>query len=295
MSAFLRDASPALKAALASGMVRYCANLITISLIDGETVYRWTDFDQALRYAGTRFAAVGQYLTRPTWNVKNTMEVPELSLKVFSPGGGAGGGIDMQAQIHDGLLDGASFLLQRAMMGNDVNPDTFGLVPLFAGKVSGIDLDGVGATIGVKGKNNDLDQYVPRNLYQTPCNHAFCNSGCGLSRATFTSTFAVGAGATSTFIPWASAPASPTSYQNGTFTMTSGDGAGSRRTIAVASASGLTLAYPLPFTPAAGASFTGFKGCDKTRDSGSNQSCSAYSNLAHFRGFPDVPPPATSY
>jgi hypothetical protein len=85
MSAFLRDASPALKAALASGMVRYCANLITISLIDGETVYRWTDFDQALRYAGTRFAAAGQYLTRPTWNVKNTMEVPELSLKCSRP------------------------------------------------------------------------------------------------------------------------------------------------------------------------------------------------------------------
>jgi uncharacterized phage protein (TIGR02218 family) len=295
MSAFLRDASPALKAALASGTVCYSANLITIALIDGETVYRWTDFDQALSYAGTRFTAAGQYLTRPTWNVKNTMEVPELSLKLLGLNSSYNGGGSLQAQIHDGLLDGASFLLQRAMMGIDCNPDTLGLIPLFTGKVAGIDLDGVSASIGVKGKNNDLDQYVPRNLYQIPCNHAFCNSGCGLSRATFTASFVIGAGATSTFIPWASVPASPTSYQNGTFTMTGGDGAGSRRTITVASASGLTLAYPLPFTPAAGDSFTGFKGCDKTRDSGSNQSCSAYSNLAHFRGFPDVPPPATSY
>lgn len=295
MSAFLRDASPALKAALAAGTIRYSANLITIALTDGETILHWTDFDQSLRYAGTLYASGAPFLSRPTWGVKNTMEVPELSLKIMSDNGGFNGGSALQAQIHDGLLDGASFLLQRAMMGDDANPDTLGVIPLFAGKVAAIDLDGVTATVGVKGKNNDLDQYVPRNLYQVGCNHAFCNAGCGLSRATFTSAFTVGSAATSSFIPWSSAPSAPTSYQNGTLTITSGDGTGSRRTIAAASSAGLILAYPLPFVPAAGDAFTAFKGCDKTRNSGSNQSCTAYSNTAHFRGFPDVPPPATAY
>jgi uncharacterized phage protein (TIGR02218 family) len=295
VTAFLRAASPALVAALAAGACRYSANLITITLIDGTTVFNWTDFDQDLDFAGTVFTSRGQYLSRPSWKVSNTTEVPDLSLKVSSINTAFNGGGSLELQIHSGLFDGATFLMQRAMMGLDANPNTLGVVPLFGGKIAGIDLDGLTATIGAKGKINDLDQYAPRNLYQIPCNWAFCSPGCTLSKSAYTASYDVGADPTTTFIPWASAPSNATTYQNGTLVINSGSASGSRRSIAAASSLGLTLAYPLSFLPSAGDAFSAIQGCDKTLNSGSNQSCTAYGNTSHYRGFPDVPQPSLAY
>lgn len=296
MTALLRSASSALKAALANGTVRYSADLMTFTLADGVTSFAWTNFDTALAYAGTTFAAQGAFLSRTRWSVKNTMEVPELTVKASSLLTGFNGGSALQDQIHDGLLDGASFLLQRAYMGTDLNPATLGPLPLFAGKIAGIDLDGITASIIVKGKVNDLDQYFPRNLYQVGCNHAFCDQGCTLLRANFTAAYTVGASPTTLFIPWqGTAPANAATYQNGMFVMTSGPASGSRRSISAATSAGLTLCYPLPFLPTAGDGFTALQGCDKTYSSNSGQSCTAYSNTAHFRGYPFVPPPASTY
>lgn len=120
--------------------------------------------------------------------------------------------------------------------------DTLGPMPLFAGKVAAIDLDGITAEIVAKGKVNDLDQYVPRNLYQVGCNHAFCDIGCGLNRAAFTAAFTVGAAPSATFIPWGAVPANATAYQNGTLVITTGAGASQRRTIAQATTAGVSLA-----------------------------------------------------
>ena len=295
MTAFLRAASPALIAALAAGSLRYSANLFTITLIDGVTVFNWTDYDQNLTFGGTMFSSKIGTLSRPSWKVTNTMEVPQMSLKLTSINTAFNGGAGLELQIHSGLFDGAQLLLQRAMMGADANPNTLGVVPLFKGKISAIDLDGLTATIGVKGKLNDLDQYAPRNLYQPPCNRRFCDTGCTLNAATYTASFTVGTAPVPTFIPWNTAPANPTAYQNGTLVFTTGAASGSRRTIASSSTAGITLSYPLPFVPAPGDGFTALQGCDKTLNSSSNQSCNARSNALHFRGFPNVPPPASSY
>lgn len=294
MTAWLRDAPAPLIAALAAGAIRYRADLMTITLIDG-TVLRWTNFDHDLTYDGHVFTSQGVLLNRMTWSVKNTLEVPNFTLKASSLNTGFNGGAALQVQIHGGLLDGAAFLGQRAMMGLDARPDTLGVLSLFAGKVAGVDLDGLTAAIGIKGKTNDLDQYAPRNLYQIPCNHAFCDAGCTLSQSAFTAAYSVGASPSPTFIPWSSAPVNASGHQGGVIAFTSGAAAGSRRTIVAASSAGVSLAYPLPFVPAPGDGFTALRGCDKTYNSGSNQSCTAYGNTAHYRGFPDTPPPGSAY
>ncbi len=173
---------------------------------------------------------------------------------------------------------------------------TLGAVTVFGGKIAGIDLDGITAAIAAKGKTNDLDQYAPRNIYQVGCNHAFCDAGCALSRASFTTPFTVGLSPTTTFIPWnGTPPTNPQGWQNGTIVFTSGAAAGARRTIAKADSSGATLVYPLYVTPAHADTFTGLQGCDKSFDSGSGQSCTDYSNTQHYRGFPYVPPPNSAY
>lgn len=297
MTALLRDASSALKAVLASGVPTWSADLITVTLADGVTVFNWTNWDTDLTYAGTRYSSRGQWLSRTSWKVTNTMEVPTMTVNLLSLNDGFNGGASLKSQIHAGLLDGAKFLLKRAIMTAPGNVDALGAVSLFSGKVADLDLDGITAVLNIKGRVNDLDQYAPHNLYQVPCLHGFCDQNCTLSRATYTQTFAVGLTPTATFIPWASgaAPGNPLLYQNGILAITGGLAAGARRTIAKADSTGLTLAYPLAVVPAGGDAFTAMQACDKTLNSGSGQSCTDRGNTQHYRGYKNVPPPNTSY
>jgi uncharacterized phage protein (TIGR02218 family) len=299
MTALLRAASPALAALLGpnapAGRV-WSADLFAFTLADGVTQLNWTSWDSDLTYDGTTYSSKAPWLTRSQWSVTNTMEVASLTLKLMALNGPFAGAAQIKQQIVQGLFDGAAFLLSRAYMTSPGAAGVAGVVALFGGVVGAIDVTQTTAQMTIKAKVNILDQNAPRNLYQVGCNHAFCDYGCGLSRATYTASFTAGSGATPTFIPWSgSPPANAALYQNGTLTMTGGAAAGQRRTIAAAGSSGLTLAYPLFEAPAAGDAFTAFEGCDKTFDSGSGQSCTDRSNTANFRGFPYVPPPNSAY
>ena len=98
----------------------------------------------------------------------------------------------------------------------------------------------------------------------------------------------VGTGASATTIPWIGASAA---YAQGTITFTSGADTGASATVKTATASALTLAYPLPQVPAAGDAFTAYQGCDHTL-----ATCKAkFNNAANFRGFPFVPVPETAF
>lgn len=295
MSALLRPASTALANALAGGVELWAADLFTFTLADGVTQYHWTTWDTDLVSSGVTYSSKAPWLSRSSWSVVNTLEVPTLTVSLLALNSGFGGGGSIKTQIHNGLFDGASVLFSRAFMLTPGAPDVLGAIPLFGGKVGPIDLIGTEATITVKGKVNDLDQNVPRNLFQIGCNHAFCDAGCTLNRASFTSTFFVGVTPGATFIPWSAAPANPGLYNGGTFALTGGAGAGQRRTISAANSSGLFLSYPLAIVPAAGDAFTAFQGCDKTFNSGSGQSCTDRSNTQHYRGFEFVPPPNAAW
>jgi uncharacterized phage protein (TIGR02218 family) len=295
MSALLRSASPELAAALAGGVQLWRADIFAVTLLGG-TMQNWCTWDCDLTVAGVLYASKAPWLERSSWNVSNTMEVPTLTLRLRALDTSFAGGADIKTQILGGLFDGASLTFSRVFMTSPGAVSALGALPLFAGKIAGVDIAGTTATLSVKGKVNDLDQNVPRNLYQVGCNHAFCDPGCTLSRASFTAAFTVGGAPTATFIPWnGAAPGNATNYQNGTTTITGGAAAGQSRTIAQATSAGLTLAYPLYSTPAPGDAFTAFQGCDKTFNSGSGQSCTDRANTQNYRGFPFVPPPNSSY
>ena len=294
MSALLRTASGPLAALLATGNFPklYAADLFVFTLADG-TIYRWTNWVRNLVYAGNTYQSMNPWLTRSKWSISNRMAVPSLTVKLNSYNTGVGGtGTNLKTQIHNGLFDGASFSMSRAFMLTPDDTSFFGAVEIFGGMVSSITLNGTTAEFTVKGKINQLDQNFPRNIYQAGCNHAFCDAGCTLNRASYTSSHTVGASPTSIFIPWNGAP--PVNYANflfGTVTLTSGLGAGQKRTVAVADNTGLTLAYPFYIVPAAGDGFTAFEGCSKAFNDGSGQDCTARSNTQHWRAFDQVPPP----
>lgn len=295
MAALLRPATSALSGLLASGNFPrlYGADLFVWTLADNVTVYRWTNWVRDLPYSGDTYTSMNPWLTRSKWSITNKIAVPSLTVKLNSYNTGIGGtGTNLKTQIHNGLFDGASFELLRAIMLVPDDTTTFGATGLFGGMVSDITLDGVTAEFTIKGKTNQLDQQFPRNVYQAGCNHAFCDVGCTLNRATFTTTYTAGATPTSIFIPWNGAPpANFATYLFGSVTLLSGPGSGQKRTVAVADATGLTLAYPFYVTPNTGDSFSAFEGCTKAENDSSGQDCTARSNTQHYRGFEFIPPP----
>lgn len=285
----LRSCSANLIAALADGRALAKANLVTFTLSDG-TIYRWTAWDRDLTVSALLYSSKKPWIKIGRWGLVNTMEVPTLTVSLLALNTDFGGGGNIKSQIHNGLFDGAQMLYSRCYMPPSDPTDTslYGTIEIFGGIVGAIDITGAGADLVCKGGSNLLDQKAPRNVYAIGCIHTFCDVNCTLNRATFTTAFAVGAaGMTTVFIPWAAAPGDPTKYLQGTLVMTSGVATGQRRTIIDADASGLTLAYPLYAVPAAGDTFTAFKGCLKTKDMCNDD----YANLQHFRGAPFIPPP----
>jgi uncharacterized phage protein (TIGR02218 family) len=291
----LRSCSGALALALEGGAPLWSADLFKFSLADGVTVLNFTNWDSDLTVAGTLYSSRAPWITRSAWNVTNTMEVPSLKVTLSALNAGFNGGAQIKTQIHDGLFDGAQFLMQRVFMPQPNDVATLGTIGLFGGEVGGIDLTGSEAEITCVGRNFRLDANVPRKVYQIGCLWAFCDVNCTLNRASFTSGFTVGSSPTTSFIPWSSPPATPSLFIKGSLAITTGSGSGQRRTIGYADSTGVFPIYPLFVVPAPGDSFTAFQGCDKTFNSGSGTSCTDRSNTQNYEGFEFVPPPNMAY
>lgn len=293
--AILRPASGPLALALEGGLELWSADIFHFTLVDGVTNLYMAAWDRDLTVSGQVYSCSKPWPTRGKWSVENTMVVPSLTVTLRALNDSFNGGANIKTQIHNGLFDGAQFLLSRAYMVHPNDTVTLGTIDLFGGEVAGLDLIGTLANLTVKGKVNKLDQYAPKNMLQIGCNHAFCDVGCTLSRVAFTTAYTVGVAPTPTFIPWnGAAPGNFANYLGGSVQITGGPASGQWRTVTIADNTGLTLSYPLYQTPVHGDAFKAFEGCDKTFNSGSGRSCTDRSNTQNYRGFEFVPPPTTA-
>jgi uncharacterized phage protein (TIGR02218 family) len=197
-------------------------------------------------------------------------------------------GLPIKRQFVTGTFDGALVKMERLFMPT-VGDVSLGTVLMFSGRMSTVKVSAAGVEVTVKGDNVLMNQYMPKNVYQTTCLHTFCDPGCTLNPATFTISSVVGSSPTTTFLPWNSVPANPTFYTLGKVTMTSGAASGEVRTVKSADSSGVTLVLPLDAAPAHLDTFNILQGCDKTQTTCLNK----FSNLQHFRGFPYIPPAET--
>lgn len=272
------------------------AELFAFTLADGSTVHRWTSWSSDISWGGHTWIGRGQKLQRSKWNVTNTMEVPELTVRMLSLNDDFNGGPSIKRQIRNGLFRGATFMLQDLYMPQPVDRTLWGTIDMFGGVVAGIAIEGAEATITIRGKNNLLDQYAPRAIYQAGCFNGFCDENCTLNKATYTASYAVGSSPTGSFIPWASAPGAPALYIGGELTMTSGAAMGQSRDIVAADSSGLTLEYPLYDMPAAADTFDAVEGCNyQELSNGDGRSCADRGNSQNYFGFRNIAPPTTAY
>ena len=279
---------------LASRAPCFVAELFTITLTGG-TVWRWTSFDQSLVVAGHTWLCANDgapLITRNRFGVKNTVEVPELELRLGCSDALLG---NLKAQIHNGLFDGATVEMDRAFM--PVPADTqYGTVVLFAGRLSGVVIDAEGITVTSRGHNVLMNQQAPRNLYQTNCLHTFCDSGCailgGEAAFTFTGRICL-SGSDARHLRWNPPTGFVASrFTLGKVTMTSGAAIAQVRTVRLAAALDLILTYPLYDAPGAGDTFDILMGCDRQQATCAahvNTNGAGVDNSQHYRGFPYVP------
>lgn len=284
----MRAATTLLAIAFASRTPFWSGDLFTFSLIDG-TVFRFTSADQPITTrdpdtgAATTWQSVGPLIQRSNWSVKSDASNVAMQIKLYSTGADFAPG-NLKRMIHDGYLDGATVALERVFMPA-FGDTSLGSVLLFEGRVGAVSVTALGAEIACNAAIVALDQYIPKNTYQIGCIHTLYDSGCTLSRAAYTASFTVDSAGPGG-INWQGAPVADGSvYPLGTLVVTSGAGAGQRRTIVNCAGNAVGIAYPFLVVPAHGDTFTLTQGCAKT-----TTRCQQFNNLQHFRGFPYIPP-----
>lgn len=294
----MKSQDPAFIAWLASATDICDADLVTITLRDG-TILRWTDAPISISYGGVTWLSNGPHITRADITTRLALEVPTLELTlVYDASSDLVETLPLGAFTVNGGLDGASVLIQRALMPNWGNV-AFGLIHTFAGIVGPSSAGDCKVVVTVKGGNNALNTQMPRTYYQSPCINSLYGSACGLARAKYTWTNACGAGSTNeVLVPAVALSAmagqsfapSPDAFFEGGLTFSGGPNAGATRSIKSAADGSVALQYPLEHTPGAGDPFAITYGCPHTSD----VCASRFANLANYRGFPFIPQAETS-
>jgi uncharacterized phage protein (TIGR02218 family) len=260
----------------------WSVDLFTVSLLSGD-VYRWASADRDIVFSGNTWSAMGPAIQRSKWSAKNTTEVSEMEITLYSTGLDFPSG-NLKKLIHDGLFDGAFIQLDRAYMPT-YGDTSLGLVTLFGGRVGKVEINALGATVTCVAANVLMQQNIPRNTFQLGCIHTLYDSGCTVDRGAHTATFTVTSASTLTVNFSESALGDPAIYVLGTLAIVDGIAAGQRRQIDGAGGQSITVAYPLLDVPAAGDHFTLTQGCSKTI-----ARCTQFGNLPNYRGFPNIPP-----
>ena len=281
----MKASSPELIALLASNEFRL-ADLITLTLKTGD-VLRYTSLDMPLTYAAATYVPI--VMQRGRTRVVTGIEVDSLDLSLFPTDAQTVLGNPFLSAAHAGVFDGAELRLDRAYMATWGNTAP-GVINLFDGRVSDIELDGLEVRLRVTSFLELLNTRMPRNVYQAACINSLYDTACGASRAAFAVTATAKAPSSRELIS-ATLPQAAGYFTQGVIQMTSGANAGLFRNVKLFGSDQFFLSMPLPYAVAVGDTFTAWPGCDK-----SLTTCtSKFSNAARFRGMPWIPTPETAY
>jgi uncharacterized phage protein (TIGR02218 family) len=292
----MKQANSAVIALLNSGQEFIVADLYTFSILtpswdatNGLTFsyvdYHYTSTDQSLTYNGKTYSATGVLIERDRIRLMIGVEVDTLNLKVFADSSMLIAGYPFLQSCQMGMLDGALVRLDKAFVGNT---GIAGTVNMFSGRVSTVKPSRSVADIEIKSDLELLNIQMPRNLYQSGCQHTLYDSACGLKQNSFSHAGAIVSATRSQITP--SGLTQPSGYYDlGSLIFTSGALQNTMRTIKSWDGSAINLIYPLPFTPAVGDVFQIYPGCDKQISTCQNK----FSNFQNFRGFPFIPVPET--
>ena len=267
------------------------ADCYTFTLKNG-TVLRFTSADIALTIGGFTFG-IGPVISRTLTRQSLDLNVDTIDIDIYT-GGRAGdatqvNGKPMIQQFIAGLFDGATVTVQKAFLTSwtDTSP---GLVNWFSGHISDIQCGLMSIKIKVSALTDALNQQMPNVVYQASCNNTFCDANCTLLAASFATAGQTASGT----ITQSSFGVTGTSRADGFYTLgkvkfTSGANSGISRSVKSYLSNVATVFKLFPYPIVAGDVFTISQGCDKQQ-----ATCTSYSNLINFRGYPYIPTPETA-
>lgn len=277
-------------ALLNSGVDFQMVDLYTLTL-SGGTVLRWSAAAVPITFNGNTWA-LGPAIGRGKISSKLGVEVATLDMDIAANPTDLLNGAPLIPFIRGSGLDGASIKLETGYLATWTYPYVVtGTTISFSGRVTSIKkLSRTKVTLTVSSWLVLLNIKSNPNLYQSPCGNTLYDSACGLSQAAYQHSGATtGTGSVTAFNT--NLTSADGTFTQGYIVFTSGLNNGQRRAVStyVAASGALTLAFPLPFAPVAGDTFTISDGCDLTM----SRCSSHFNNLIHFRGEPFIPPPET--
>lgn len=289
----MKDASTALKNLLLNNQVFFMADLFTITLTNG-TILRYTNCDVPLIVAGNKYAVLS--IVRNGTTQTRGIDVDELEMTITTdkldviPGG-----LTFMQGIAAGTFDNAIIRLDRIFSPTpfiwNMPAISIDYVLLWWIGIFNVDEAG-GLTTEIKAASMTqlLNVKFPRNLYYPSCIYTLGDSQCGINLASYVVSGSVLAGSTRTSIPTNLVLAD--NYLNqGTITFTSGANTNVRASIKSCVNKKIIIMRSLPALPVAGDTFTVTPSCQKMM----TRCSSLFNNLVHFRGYPFIPVPETSY
>ena len=229
-------------------------------------VLTYGSLDVPVLWNGYTYAANSLLVSGLKYKCQTGVEPDKQTITISAWQGMTIGGAPFLQAIQQGMLDGAEIQRERAFFTSFAGASLLsplapiGTVILFKGRVTSVDKVGrSSASVTVESDLTLLKIQMPWKFFSTNCVWQLYSPGCGLTRATYTFSGAVGAGSTASVINWASASLN---FQQGSVTFTSGVNEGITANIKAASSNALTLLYPLPAAPSTGDTFTAVWGCD---------------------------------
>lgn len=271
------------------------ADCYTVNLVDGSTIYRYTNAQQDVSVVEVDTIERQLYLSK-------LVQLTGLRFKI-----GVGVEVDEQTvtfnydESYDlfgqrfaysarlGWMDGATIKRDRYFAYDWGAPWIAGM-KMFTGQVS--TLDSVGRTqakFKVKSALNLLNVDMPRFMWQPGCvntlyDESISGGGCNVDPDLHNTTVMLASDGTTTILPWAGAS---DDYLLGKVHIENGDGVTRVRSITEVNAGVyIVLSYPLDFIPETGTQFIAYEGCDRT-----STRCQLFPGdyKERFRAYPFVP------
>lgn len=153
----------------------------------------------------------------------------------------------------------------------------------FFGRADVLEVKLTQARLDLKSPTDLLNAQLPRNLIKPSCLNRFCDSMCGLNKASFAKNVTAISGSSKSAVRIANGYAWGY-FTQGTMLCTSGANAGVTRYIKSFDGAFAVPSQPFQNAVREGDTFTFWRGCAKTMTA-----CQAYNNMANFRGFPFLP------
>lgn len=185
------------------------------------------------------------------------------------------------AEIMQAYWDGARVEIFEV----DYTQPSIGSNPMRKGWIGQIEAAGLGFQAEMRGLAHKLQQTQGRVVQET-CDADFCDARCGLSAASYTVTGTVDSVTSRRTFADAARTEAAGLYTYGVLTWTSGSNIGLSSAVKSYTVGAVELVEAMPRDIAVGDGYSLIEGCSKTREA-----CVARSNIAFFRGFPEVPTP----